>query len=129
MFTARLPNTRLRNSVARDCTSSAMAAEAAVWPRVEMLDPTFGISRPGPTSNKILREKLAIGTDRNCQRVDATELLARWACALAITPRDKRRLRTNHFKVSATAITKGRMQILGGISARSDEGYWWPRTT
>ena len=49
-----------------------------MWPRVEMLDPTFGISRPGPTSNKILREKLAIGTDRHCQRVDATELLARW---------------------------------------------------
>jgi len=96
---------------------------------VEMLDPTFGISRPGPTSNKILREKLAIGTDRHCQRVDATELLARWACALAITPRDKRRLRTNHLEVRAEAIIKGRMQILGGISARSDEGYWWPRTT
>ena len=100
-----------------------------MWPRVEMLDPTFGISRLGPTSNKILREKLAIGTDRHCQRVDATELLARWACALAITPRDKRRLRTNHFEVRAKAIIKGRMQILGGISARSDEGYWWPRTT
>ena len=84
---------------------------------------------PPTTSNKILREKLAIGTDRHCQRVDATELLARWACALAITARDKRRLRTNHFEVSATAIIKGRMQILGGISARSDEGYWWPRTT
>ena len=83
-----------------------------MWPRVEMLDPTFGISRPGPTSNKILREKLAIGTDRHCQRVDATELLARWACAPAITPRDKRRLRTNHFEVRAKTIIKGSLHSL-----------------